>query len=186
MEMKTNIFVKPSNKQLYLDFDSNHTDHCKNAIPYSQALRVVEKCSEKEKMDTELLNLKEKFKERNYPEQLLEEKFEKAKKKDRRSLIFQDRRKDKEVKKVRLMFTHNKTNPPIHKWLRMCKPILDKNEVAKDIGSRIQICTKQPRNLQSILGGFKDRRVSEKIPADAGCSKCRKGCKVSCPMMKEY
>ena len=63
-KMKTNIFVKPSNKQLYLDFDSNHPDHCKNAIPYSQALRVVEKCSEKEKMETELLNLKEKFKER--------------------------------------------------------------------------------------------------------------------------
>ena len=185
-KLKTNIYVKPSNKQLYLDFHSNHPDHCKNAIPYSQALRVVEKCSDKELMDTELVKLKEKFRERNYSEQLLGEKFGQAKKKDRRNLIFQDRKNNKkETKKVRLMFTHNQSNPPIHKWLRLCKPILDKNEVAKDIGSRIQICTKQPRNLQAILGGCKEGRVSQEIPADAGCSKCEKGCKVSCPMIKE-
>ena len=170
-KLKTNIYVKPSNKQLYLDFHSNHPDHCKNAIPYSQALRVVEKCSDKELMDTELVKLKEKFRERNYSEQLLGEKFGQAKKKDRRNLTFQDRKNNKkETKKVRLMFTHNQSNPPIHKWLRLCKPILDKNEVAKDIGSRIQICTKQPRNLQAILGGCKEGRVSQEIPADAGCS----------------
>ena len=109
-----------------------------------------------------------------------------AKKKDRRSLIFQSSKKcNGGKKKVRLMFTHNKTNPPIHKWLRLCKPILDKNEVAKDIGSRIQICTKQPRNLQAILGGCREPNRSPEIPADAGCFKCEKKCKVSCPMLKE-
>ena len=75
-KLKTNIYVKPSNKQLYLDFHSNHPDHCKNAIPYSQALRVVEKCSDKETMDTELIKLEDKFIERNYPKKLVEEKFE--------------------------------------------------------------------------------------------------------------
>ena len=83
------------------------------------------------------------------------------------------------------MFTHNKTIPPIHKWLRLCKPILDKNEVAKDIGSRIQICTKQPRNIQAILGGCREPNQLPEVPADAGCFKCDKKCKVSCPMLKE-
>jgi hypothetical protein len=92
-KLETNIFIKPTNKQLYLDFNSNHPEHCKNAIPYSQALRVVEKCSDKEKMEGELGKLKEKFKERNYPDELVDEKFEMAKKKDRRSLIFQNRKK---------------------------------------------------------------------------------------------
>ena len=84
------------------------------------------------------------------------------------------------------MFTHNTANPPIHKWLRMCKPLLERSAKAKDIGSKIQICTKQPRNLKTILGGYREKtRVSQNVPANAGCSKCVKNCKVSCPMMKE-
>ena len=114
-------------------------------------------------------------------------KFEKASKKDRRALIFQNRRNENSGgKKVRFMFTHNEANPPIHTWVRLCKPLLERSAAAKKIGQKIQICTKQPRNLQKILGGCKDKqRVSQNIPVDAGCSKCDKKCKVSCPMMKE-
>ena len=185
--LSTNLYIKPTNKQLYLDYSSNHPEHCKMAIPYSQALRVVEKCSETEDRNEGLAKLKEKFKERNYPEEIIEEKFEKANKKDRRKLIFQNRKKqNQEVKKVRLMFTHNEGNPPIHKWVRMCKPLLERSTVAKDIGSKIQICTKQPRNLQTILGGYRNKKkVSQNNLADGGCSKCDKKCKVSCPKMKE-
>ena len=43
-KLSTNIYVKPTNKQLFLDFKSNHPDHCKESIPYSQALRLVERC----------------------------------------------------------------------------------------------------------------------------------------------
>ena len=184
--LSTNLFIKPTNKQLYLDYKSNHPEHCKIGIPYSQALRVVEKCSETEDRDRGLEKLKEKFKERNYPEEVINEKFEKAKKKDRRSLICQSRKnKNMGPKKVRLMFKHNESNPPIHKWVRMCKPLLERSTVAKDIGSKIQICTKQPRNLKTILGGCRENRVSETAQADGGCSKCDKKCKVSCPMLKE-
>ena len=186
-KLKTNLFIKPSNKQLYLDFSSNHPEHCKVGIPYSQALRVVERCSETEEQEKQLKNLKEKLKDRNYPDKVIDEKFGKARNKDRRTLIFQNR-KDKNGgnKKVRFMFTHNTANPPIHKWLRMCKPLLERSAKAKDIGSKIQICTKQPRNLKTILGGYREKtRVSQNVPANTGCSKCAKNCKVSCPMMKE-
>ena len=37
-KLKTNMFVKPTNSQIYLDFKSNHPLHCKEGIPYSQAL----------------------------------------------------------------------------------------------------------------------------------------------------
>ena len=42
-KLKTNLFIKPTNQQLYLEYDSNHPAHCKESIPYSQALRVVER-----------------------------------------------------------------------------------------------------------------------------------------------
>ena len=56
-KMETNLYIKPSNKQLYLDFLSNHPDHCKEGVIFGQALRVIERCSNKEDVDTHLERL---------------------------------------------------------------------------------------------------------------------------------
>ena len=88
-KLETNLFIKPTNKQLYLDFQSNHPQPCKESIPYSQALRVVERCVTPNNRDCHLSNLKEKLEERNYPPELIDKQFKKAKKRDRKSLIFQ-------------------------------------------------------------------------------------------------
>ena len=69
--LKTNLFVKPTNKQLYLDYNSDHPLHCKNSIPYSQALRVIEMCSKPEDREAQLENLKTKLEDRNYPTNLI-------------------------------------------------------------------------------------------------------------------
>ena len=92
--LKTNLFVKPSNQQLFLDFHSDHPSHCKEAIPYSQALRVVERCGSPEDRDEHLGKLRNKFLERSYPPALIDKQFERAKSKERKSLIYQNR-KDK-------------------------------------------------------------------------------------------
>ena len=57
--------------------------------------------------------------------------------------------------KVRLIFTHTKANPPINKWIRECKYLLNKNDRAKNIGSRIQVASKQPKNMKQLVGGIK-------------------------------
>jgi hypothetical protein len=182
--IETNLFVKPTNKQIYLDFNSNHPEHCKSSIPYSQALRVVERCSSLENRNLHLNNLKSKLEDRNYPQDLIENKFEKAKSKDRKELIFQSRKKALKDGKVRLMFTHNNANPPIHQWVRAGKKLLLRNEKAKEIGKRIQIGTKQPKNLQRTVGGYNDSGRLEKPPPDAGCTKCNQ-CRVVCPVLVE-
>ena len=82
--LETNLFIKPTNQQLYLDFKSNHPSHCRESIPYSQALRVVERCATPNDRDLQLLNLKEKLVDRHYPEELVDKKFELAKQKNRR------------------------------------------------------------------------------------------------------
>ena len=73
-------------------YNSNHPVHCKDSIPYSQALRVVERCSTQEDRDAKLISLQTKFEERNYPPNLIKEKSKKAKNMDQKSLIFQDRK----------------------------------------------------------------------------------------------
>ena len=81
--IETNLYVKPTNLQLYLDFFSNHPQHCKEGIVYSQALRVIERCSKPEDVATNLAILKQKLLERNFPSILVDKKFEQAKSCDR-------------------------------------------------------------------------------------------------------
>ena len=185
-KLKTNLFIKPTNKQLYLDFNSNHPLHCKESIPFSQALRVVERCATPEDRDVQLENLKTKLEERNYPPNLVDMQLARAKAKDRKSLIFQQR-KQKKMKddKVRFIFTHNHANPPIHKWVRESKQLLARNDKAKEMGKRIQIGSKQPRNLQRLVGGYKGEPTGPvDTLANAGCTKCNR-CKVSCPILNQ-
>ena len=185
-KLKTNIYVKPTNKQLFLDYNSNHPQHCKESIPYSQGLRVVERCTDTADREQELEKLKTKFEDRNYPSELLENQFNRVRQKDRKTLIHQSRRKTNgRDNKVRLIFTHNQANPPINKWIRMCKPLLVRNEKAKALGDRIQVSTKQPKNLLRLVGGAKGGpEGSQNIPPDAGCSRCNR-CRVSCPLIVE-
>ena len=81
---------------------------------HGEALRVIERCSKQEDKQTHLTNLKQKFLDRNYPEKLVDEKFEVAKQNNRKSLIHQNRRKRNDENKVRLIFTHSEANNPIN------------------------------------------------------------------------
>ena len=84
-------------------------------------------------MDANLENLKEKLKKRNYPEDLIDNKFRQAKLKDRKNIISGGRKnRKKSDDKIRLIFTHNEGNPPIHQWLRECKRLLVRNENCKE------------------------------------------------------
>ena len=91
-----------------------------------------------------MTNLKEKLINKKYPEEIIDKKFDLAKKKDRRNLIFGKRTKNKSDNKVRLIFTHNKVNPPLQMWIRQCKKLLTRNDEAKALGDRIQIASRQP------------------------------------------
>ena len=90
-KLKTNLFVKPSNMQIYLDFKSNHPTHCKEGLIYGQALRIIERCSDPLDADLHLEKLKGKLLDKDYPESMIQTQFQKAKKSDRKKLIYQNR-----------------------------------------------------------------------------------------------
>ena len=173
--LKTDLFIKPSNLQLYLNYDSNHPQPCKTGLVYSQALRVVERCTDVQDANCHLQNLKEKFVERKYPENVVVEQIDRAKKKDRRCQIYKKKTKNKPDDKVRLIFTHNERNPPLHQWIRQSRKFLDRNEKAKEMGQKIQIGYKQPKNIKRMVGGPSVGRQVE-VENEAGCRKCKKNC----------
>ena len=82
---------------------------------------------------------------------------------------------------MRLIFTHNRGNPPLHVWLREGKRCLVKNEKAKLLGEKLQISYRQPKSIKRIVTQKKIVKTEEQNP---GCSKCG-GCRVSCPIIKE-
>jgi hypothetical protein len=181
--LETDLYIRPTNLQLYLDFASNHPFHCKSGLVYGQALRIIERCSRAESVEAHLENLKAKLVERNYPIGLIGEQFSKAKKKDRKELIFQQRKNGLVTKKTRLFFTHNEGNLPFHEWIRESTKFLNTPK-AKKIGEGIQVSFKQPKNIKQLLTGSKKPR-SEPCEPIPGCFKCSKGCKVSCRVMKQ-
>ena len=181
-KLETNLFIKPTNLQLYLDYFSNHPKHCKEGLVYSQALRIIEICSKENDKEVHLSNLKDKLMDRNYPKNLINKKFHKARQHNRRDLIFKQRKPPQKDDKIRLVFTHTAANPPIHKWLREGKKHLSKNERTRAIGKKIQIASKQPKNLLRIVrsSNFNEGAAP---PQNQGCHKCNK-CH-ACPIVLE-
>ena len=55
-ELMTDLFVKPPDTHQFLDPTSCHLYHCKNGIPYSQALRINRICSDNETFDCMFLS----------------------------------------------------------------------------------------------------------------------------------
>ena len=181
-KLKTNLFIKPSNLQLFLDFKSNHPKHCKIGIVYGQALRIIERCSDLADANLHLDKLKGKLFERNYPVGVVEKQFDRAKKQNRKQLIYKSRNK-KADNKVRCIFTFNEGNPPLHLWLRQAKKCLVKNEKAKELGEKMQITYRQPKNLKKITAGLP--KVGEKrVEDNPGCHKCGKNCH-ACKILTE-
>ena len=80
-----------------------------------------------------------------------------------------------------MIFTPNSGNPPLSMWLRQAKQCLLKNEKAKKMGDKMQICFGQPRNMKRIAT---QKNKPKLIEPDPGCRKCGK-CRVSCPILKE-
>ena len=50
-ELKTHLFVKPTDTHQFLDSTSPHPYHCKKGIPYNQALRLKWICSDNANFD---------------------------------------------------------------------------------------------------------------------------------------
>ena len=77
-EIKTKLFVKPTDTRTLLHYDSYHPDHTKQSIVYSQALRYRMITTDDELLYKELNKLKTNLTCRGYKSQLVDLMFNKA------------------------------------------------------------------------------------------------------------
>lgn len=85
--VKTKLFTKPTAGHQFIHWTSAHPRHVKKSVIYSQLLRIKRNCSQEEDFEQGGKLLLEKFKERGYPANVIEEQERKASKIARKDLL---------------------------------------------------------------------------------------------------
>ena len=97
-ELKTDLFVKPTDTHQFLDPTSCHPYHCKKAIPYSQALRFNRICSDNETFDRRCNDLEKWLMERGYNEKMIRKQILSAREHSRNDLLEKEKQQLSERK----------------------------------------------------------------------------------------
>ena len=85
--IQTTLYRKPTDQQAFLHAKSEHPRSLKSSIPYSQALRLKTICSTSTEFDKNCAFIKQKFLDRQYKEEVLDEQIKKVDKTERKRLF---------------------------------------------------------------------------------------------------
>ena len=92
------MFVIPTDTHQFLDPTSCHPYHCKNGIPYSQALRLNRICSYNETFDRRCNDLEKWLMERGYNKKMIRKQILSARKHSRNDLLEKEKQQMPEKK----------------------------------------------------------------------------------------
>ena len=177
--LKTDLFIKPTDKHNYLLPSSCHPPHCVKSIPYSQALRIKRICSSETDFNSRTKDLSENLQKRQYFRGSVEKAIKKAKDKPRsEALTYKTRQQNS--RRVPLVVQYHPALPPFSKIIRKHLPLLHSSERLRSIFPDPPIVAySRPRNLRDILvrAKFQDQSSSEVNAENSGCFQCPANCK---------
>ena len=127
----TDIYAKPTDSHLYLPYSSSHPLHCKRAIPYGVALRIIRNCSNDVFLKNRCDEYKGYLKSQSYPARLVDQQFEKALAVPRAELLSKKVKPDKKV--FPLVVDFNPILPDIQHIIRKHIHLLHSSPEIKEI-----------------------------------------------------
>ena len=74
----TDLYFKEMDRHQYLRYQTCHSEHIKKSIVYSQALRLKRNCTFEKDFNRHLVNMKEWFFARGYPEKMVKEQMKRV------------------------------------------------------------------------------------------------------------
>jgi hypothetical protein len=165
----TRTYHKPTDAHNYLHYSSNHPNHQKKGIPYSQFLRMVRNCTRKEDAEHSINMLLNKFLQRGYPRRILHEQKTKALALTQSTLLLP--KVSPEDKKDPLIYitTHNPHAPRIKPILEEHKPGLQNHPHTVHMDQFI-VAFRRPRNLKDML--VHSSMLPKEAPGTYKCGKC--------------
>ena len=167
-KLYTDLYVKPTDTNSYLNYNSAHPPNCKNSLPYSQFLRIKRICT---KDSDYLKNIEKKtneFKAKNYPMEILDAALTKVEKLKRQELIQKKNKVSEDQNKVKNETYLTCTFLLLPKSTENCK---------KELGHFSPISHnkryKRPKNLHDVLIRAKtDYHLENQKTNDKKSQKC--------------
>ncbi|XP_063797750.1 sialic acid-binding Ig-like lectin 5 [Pseudophryne corroboree] len=152
-KIETYTHFKNVDSNSYLQFGSCHLPQWKENIPYSQYTRLRRNCTDLSKFDEQADVYTERFKERGYPVRLLDSAREKAKAKDRESLLVYKKRINKGKKLFCPMVTQFSTGfRDLEKIAKKNWHVLQMDAIlGPELAKKTDIIYKKAKTLKSML-----------------------------------
>ena len=158
-KLHTDLYVKPTDKFQYLNFQSSHPYHQKASLPYGLALRIKRICSNTEDFKRHCQTLVIHLRKRGFKLGLIKEAIRKAAQIDRNELLHSktDRQADN---KMIFTTTYNPMIPNLRKKIHDLHPILHSSQKCQELYPQPPIIAyRRNRNLNDLL-------VSRRLPPD--------------------
>ena len=149
--LKTTIYSKPTDQKAYLHAKSYHPKSTKEAISFSQALRIRRICTDDSDFETNSEKLKKDLVERGHNDEIVAKGIEKARHKDRQELLTYKERK--RVEKIPLILTYNKKLPNMNDIINKTWHTLKINDQeAAKFTEKPLVSYRRNKNLRDLIG----------------------------------
>ena len=172
----TDLYVKPSDKQLYLNSSSNHPPNTKKGLAYGLGLRIRRICEKESDYLQHRQELKLQLRRRGYSGKLIEMQLRKVDKLDRDELLGM-KRQDKNAKRVPLVVTFSNLLPDMHSVIRKHMDVLYRSGKMREVFKEPPIVAfRRDRNLCDTLVHSKTNKAvkSSSQTCRDGCEKCQR------------
>lgn len=172
--LKTSIYSKPTDQKAYLHAKSYHPKSTKDAISYSQALRIRRICTDSSDYEEHSQKLKKDLLDRGHSKNTVMDGITKAKNLDRQQLLAY--KEKKETGRIPMIVTYNRGLPSL-------KNIIDKTwntlKINPSEGAKFSekplVCFRRNKNLRDLIGQTRitNGKVLRKKELKPGrCSPC--------------
>lgn len=172
----TDLYVKPTDKQLYLRKNSCHPPNTKKSLAYGLGLRIRRICEKEEDYQKHRADLKSQLRKRGYSGAFIENQLQKVDRLDRSELLTQSRdRKRRADDRVPLVVTYSNLLPNVHDIVFKHMHVLHQSERMERVFSNPPLVAyRRDNNLSDTLVHGKTNRLMNRHSdtCEDGCLYC--------------
>ena len=121
-KLKTDVYQKPTDCHLYLDYASAHPSHFKISISYSQALRLRRICDDQETLKKRIRQYTDYFVACGYRRSFVKKEMEKVLKIDRKNAL--KKKEKRKESRIPLVMSYHPDLPPLGRIINKHWPTL--------------------------------------------------------------
>ena len=174
--VKTELYVKPTDRTRYLHKNSDHPRHVKEGIAKGQARRLRRICSEEEDYWKYAAKTKEKMVSRGYGDQQVSRQLREAFSMEREEAL--ERVEKKKDNKINFVTTHSAYLPNVNRILKRHSHYLREDGLEGYIGEVPRLSLRRGKNLADLVVNAKAKK------GEGRSGPCGRDCKL-CGFMKE-